>query len=175
MPRIVSPPAHRTADAAELSAAVDAVRRLMRGLRLAEQRTRTTTGLSAAQLFVLGQLRDADGVSLTELAERTLTDRTSVSAVVERLERDGSVRSERDARDRRRMRVRITAAGRRRLSAAPQPPTVQLIAALRRLKPRQRRGLTSHLVALLDAMGLAAAPASMLFEERGGRSRRPRR
>jgi DNA-binding MarR family transcriptional regulator len=94
--------------------------------------------------------------------------------VVERLERDGSVRSERDGHDRRRMRVRITAAGRRRLSAAPQPPTVQLIAALRRLTPRQRRGLTSNLVVLLDAMGLAAAPASMLFEERGGRSRRAR-
>jgi DNA-binding MarR family transcriptional regulator len=175
MPRIVTPPARPTGETAELSAAVDAVRRLIRGLRLAEQRTRTTTGLSAAQLFVLGQLRDADGVSLTELAERTLTDRTSVSAVVERLERDGSVRSERDARDRRRLLVRITAAGRRRLSAAPQPPTVQLLAALRRLEPRQRRGLTSHLAALLDAMGLAEAPASMLFEERGGRSRRTRR
>src|SRR3954462_12187762 len=71
-----------TADMAELSAAVDAVRRLIRGLRLAEQRTRITSGLSAAQLFVLGELRDADGVSLTELAGRTLTDRTSVSAVV---------------------------------------------------------------------------------------------
>jgi DNA-binding MarR family transcriptional regulator len=162
------------ADTAELSAAVDAVRRLIRGLRLAEQRTRTTTGLSAAQLFVLGQLRDADGVSLTELAERTLTDRTSVSAVVERLERDGSVRSERDPRDRRRTLVRITAAGRRRLSAAPRAPTAQLLAALRRLEPRQRRGLTSHLVALLDAMGLAEAPATMLFEERSGRSRRVR-
>ncbi len=158
----------------ELSAAVDAVRRLIRGLRLAEQRTRTATGLSAAQLFVIGGLRDADGVSLTELAQRTLTDRTSVRAVVERLERDGSVRTERDTRDRRRTLVRITATGRRRLSAAPQPPTAQLLAALRRLEPRQRRGLTSHLVALLDAMGLAEAPATMLFEEDGGRSRRSR-
>lgn len=164
----------RPSDAAELSAAVDAVRRLIRGLRLAEQRTRAATGMSAAQLFVLTQLRDTDGLSLTELAEGTLTDRTSVSAVVERLARDGWVRSERDSRDRRRMIVRITPAGRRRLAAAPQPPTVQLIAALRRLEPHQRRGLTSHLVALLDAMGLADAPATMLFEEHGAGRRRSR-
>jgi MarR family transcriptional regulator, organic hydroperoxide resistance regulator len=164
-----------TADTGELSAAVDAVRRLVRGLRLAEQRTRAATGLSAAQLFVLRQLRDADGASLTELAARTLTDRTSVSAVVERLERHGFVRSARDPADRRRTVVSITAGGRRRLSAAPQPPTVQLLAALRRLEPRRRRGLTTHLVALLDAMGLAEAPATMLFEERGGRSQRSRK
>ena len=93
----------RTSEAAELSAAVDAVRRLIRGLRLAEQRTRTATGMSAAQLFVLAQLRAVDRLSLTELAEGTLTDRTSVSAVVGRLERDGWVRSERDSSDRRRM------------------------------------------------------------------------
>jgi len=160
--------------AAELSAAVDAVRRLIRGLRLAEQRTRAATGMSAAQLFVLAQLRDTGDLSLTELADRTLTDRTSASAVVERLVRDGWVRSERDARDRRRTVVRITSTGRRRLATAPEPPTVQLIAALRRLEPAQRRGLTRHLVALLRAMGLADAPATMLFEERGSRPRRTR-
>ena len=164
----------RTSEAAELSAAVDAVRRLIRGLRLAEQRTRTATGMSAAQLFVLAQLRAVDRLSLTELAEGTLTDRTSVSAVVGRLERDGWVRSERDSSDRRRMVVSITAAGRRRLATAPQPPTVQLIAALRRLAPRERRGLTRHLVALLGAMGLADAPATMLFEERDAGRRRAR-
>ena len=163
-----------TSDAGELSEAVDAVRRLIRGLRLAEQRTRAETGMSAAQLFVLAQLRDADGLSLTELAEGTLTDRTSVSAVVERLVRDGWVRSERDARDRRRMIVRLTPAGRRRLATAPQPPTVQLIAALRRLDPGARRGLTSHLVTLLDAMGLAEEPATMLFEEHVASRRRTR-
>jgi DNA-binding MarR family transcriptional regulator len=160
--------------AAELSAAVDAVRRLIRGLRLAEQRTRAATGMSAAQLFALAQLRDTEGLSLTELAERTLTDRTSVRAIVERLARSGWVRSERDASDRRRTVVRITAAGRRRLATAPEPPTVQLIAALRRLGSRQRRGLTSHLVALLGAMGLADAPATMLFEETGAGRRRSR-
>jgi DNA-binding MarR family transcriptional regulator len=153
----------RTTDA-DLTRAVDAVRRLIRGLRLAEQRTRSATGLSAAQLFVLGGLRETSGVSLSELAERTLTDRTSVSAVVERLESDGAVRTERDPDDRRRTLVHITAAGRRRLSTAPAPPTVQLLSALRRLTPRQFRQLSSSLGALLDAMGLRDEPATMLFE-----------
>jgi DNA-binding MarR family transcriptional regulator len=180
-PRSTRPPRNGTATPVperatptELAGAVDAVRRLIRGLRLAEHRTRAATGLSAAQLFVLGQLRDTEAASLTELADRTLTDRSSVSAVVERLERDGFARTERDPQDRRRLAVRITAAGSRRLASAPQPPTVRLVGALRRLRPRDVRALTTHLVALLEAMGLADEPATMLFEEDGGRTRRSR-
>jgi DNA-binding MarR family transcriptional regulator len=158
----------------ELAGAVDAVRRLIRGLRLAEHRTRAATGLSAAQLFVLGQLRNTEAASLTELAERTLTDRSSVTAVVERLERGGFVRTERDPGDRRRLVVRITASGGRRLASAPEPPTVRLVSALRRLRSRDVRALTTHLAALLEAMGLADEPATMLFEDDGGRTRRSR-
>jgi DNA-binding MarR family transcriptional regulator len=170
--RTARPP--RTTDS-DLTGAVDAVRRLIRGLRLAEQRTRSATGLSAAQLFVLGGLRETSGVSLSELAEHTLTDRTSVSAVVERLESDGAVRTERDPDDRRRTLVHITAAGRRRLATAPAPPTVQLLAALRRLSPRQLGSLTSSLGALLDAMGLHDEPATMLFESAADARRNVRR
>jgi len=169
-----SPALRERSTPTELAGAVDAVRRLVRGLRLAEHRTRAATGLSAAQLFVLGQLRDTEAASLTELAARTLTDRSSVTAVVERLARDGFARTERDSRDRRRLVVRITGAGARRLASAPQPPTVRLVTALRRLPAREVRALTAHLVALLGAMGLADEPATMLFEDDGGRTRRSR-
>jgi MarR family transcriptional regulator, organic hydroperoxide resistance regulator len=161
------------ADSARLAAAVDGVRRLIRGLRLAEHRTRSATGLSAAQLFVLDALRDTPTASLRELATRTFTDRTSVRAVAARLASDGAVRIERDASDRRRQLVRITSAGRRLLAAAPAPPTVQLLTALRRLTPRQLRLFSSSLGALLDAMGLGDEPAAMLFErDAAPRSRR---
>lgn len=147
------------------------MRRLVRGLRLAEQRTRSATGLSAAQLFVLGALRDAPGASLSELAERTFTDRTSVRAVVDRLASHGAVRTARDPGDRRRTLVHMTAAGRRRLDRAPDPPTVQLLTALRRLTPERLRGVTASLGTLIEAMDLRDEPATMLFE-RGAAPRR---
>lgn len=155
-------PAARTGDTA---LAVDGVRRLVRGLRLAEQRTRLQAGLSAAQLFVLTELAHAPSASLGELAERTMTDRSSVTAVVERLEEAGLVATRRSDDDRRRVVVRLTATGRRRLAAAPPPPTALLVAALERLSPAQLHGLTVHLGALVAAMGLADEPATMLFEE----------
>jgi DNA-binding MarR family transcriptional regulator len=152
--------------AATTGRAVDSIRRIVRGLRLAEQRTRAEAGLSAAQLFVLGQLAESSAASLSELAERTMTDRSSVAAIVERLEESGLVTSERSSEDRRRVLVRITASGRRRLDAAPEPPTALLLGGLERLSRTELMTLTESLERLVDAMGLADEPASMLFEER---------
>ena len=156
-------PSSRRADTVR---AVDSVRRIVRGLRLAEQRTRAEAGLSAAQLFVLGALAESAASSLSELATRTLTDRTSVAAVVDRLVETGRVASERASDDRRRVLVRITAAGRRTLDAAPEPPTSLLLAALARLPRAELAALSAGLEQLVDAMGLAGEPAGMLFEER---------
>ena len=152
----------------EVTHAVDSVRRIVRGLRLAEQRTRAEAGLSAAQLFVLGELAESAAASLGELAERTMTDRSSVAAVVERLEEAGLVTSQRAVHDRRRVLVRLTSAGRRRLASVAPAPTVLLVRALERLTPAQLSGLTTQLGALVEAMGLAGEPATMLFEEPGG-------
>ena len=150
--------------------AVDCVRRLVRGLRLAEQRTRMEAGLSAAQLFVLAELARSSAASLGDLADRTMTDRTSVAAVVERLEAAGLVDTRRADDDRRRVHVRLTSAGRRRVASSAPAPTVLLVRALESLPPAELAGLTGHLVTLLEAMGLAEEPATMLFEEPGGRS-----
>jgi DNA-binding MarR family transcriptional regulator len=153
----------------DVTGAVDAVRRLVRGLRLAEQRTRAEAGLSAAQLFVLAELADSAATSLGDLAERTMTDRSSVAAVVERLEEAGLVVSQRAENDRRRLLVRLTAAGRRRLASTAPAPTVLLVHALEKLPPAELAGLTRHLGALVSAMGLDEGPATMLFEDGGGR------
>jgi MarR family transcriptional regulator, organic hydroperoxide resistance regulator len=148
--------------------ALTSIRRLVRVLRLASQRTQSTAGISAAQLFVLQQLRDDERLSLRDLAERTLTDRSSVAAVVERLQEHGLVGREVDPADRRRAAVRITAPGRRVLSRAADAPTTTLLSALGALPPRQLADLALSLRRLIAALGASADPAPMLFAEDAG-------
>ena len=93
----------------DAAAVLEAVRRLVRFLRLAEADAQAATGLSAAQLFILRQLADQPASSLAELAERTLTDPSSVSSVVDRLVRRGLVRRHRPRSDARRVELRLTA------------------------------------------------------------------
>ena len=157
----------RQARAADASVAqvVAGIRRLDRGLRLAARTVERDTGLSAAQLFVLQHLDDAEPLSLNELATRTFTDRSSVSVVVDRLVDAGLVSRTTDPDDRRRARIRITAKGRRVLARAPAAPTDLLLAALRQLPASVVRPLGSSLARLNAALGFTQE--EMLFEGGG--------
>ncbi|HET7452726.1 MAG TPA: MarR family transcriptional regulator, partial [Thermoanaerobaculia bacterium] len=105
--------------AAGVRPVLDGVRRLVQGLRLSAERARKRAGVSGAQLFVLQKLAEADAQSVNDLASRTATDQSSVSAVVHRLSDAGLVDRHPDARDRRRVRLTLTARGRALLRRFP--------------------------------------------------------
>ena len=150
---------------ADIASAVDALRRIVRTLRLAATGVEKTTGLSPAQLFVLQRAAEAPGSSLTELADQTLTDRTSVAAIVERLATRGLVERTRSTADRRRVDVVATSGGVALLGNAPHAPTVTLIDALRSVDDGDLRSISEGLQRLEQAMGLANEPAGLFFED----------
>jgi DNA-binding MarR family transcriptional regulator len=150
--------------------AVASIRRIVRVLRLASQKTQAAAGISAAQLFVLRSLEDGDDASLSEIAARTLTDRSSVAAVVDRLVDAGLVSRAAAVADRRRAAIAITRAGRSVLKRAPEPPTALLVAGLDALTDRQLASLARGLALLTHAMGLGEAPAGMFFDDSAGGS-----
>lgn len=166
-------------DEAAMALALAGVRRLDRGLRLAARQVERETGLSAAQLFVLEQLRETPAMSLNELARRTYTDRSSVSAVVDRLVAARLVSRATDPTDLRRAELRITPRGSRVLERAPAAPTVLLLRGLARLPRARRHALGRVLAELNEALGFDTA--GLLFEHgiagvgRTARRRQPRR
>jgi DNA-binding MarR family transcriptional regulator len=146
-------------------ASVDSLRRILRALRIAARETLATAGVSAAQLFVLNALVDGEAASLSDLAERTMTDRTSVTAVVDRLVQGGLVTKGTSQEDRRRASIRITPKGRTVLRGAPRPPTALLVEALERVAPADLKRLERGLHALTQTMAIDGEPAEMLFED----------
>lgn len=168
-------PTHRTPSArtrsprrteSDVAAAVNAFRRVLREIRVMARKGELSTGLSPAQNFVLSVLLGSPGASVNELAEATLTDRSSVAAVVDRLVEQGYVVREQSPDDRRRASVSITATGRRAMrQASSPPPTVALIQAIRSLARDDQRSLATGLTALARAMGVNQDPAGMLFED----------
>ncbi|HEV7992853.1 MAG TPA: MarR family transcriptional regulator [Gemmatimonadaceae bacterium] len=152
-------------DREAVAASVDSIRRVLRALRIAARDTLATTGVSAAQLFVLSALVDGEEASLSDLAQRTMTDRTSVTAVVDRLVQGGLVIKGTSEEDRRRASIRITPKGRTVLRGAPRPPTALLVEALERVEPAELKRLERGLRALTRAMGVDGEPAEMLFED----------
>ena len=163
MPRRRRHPTLRGRDAS-LSLVLACIRRLDRGLRLAAREVERDTGLSAAQLFALEHLDDRQPLSLNELAQRTFTDRSSVSVVVDRLVDAGYVSRATDPRDRRRAQLRLTARGRRLLQGAPTAPTDLLLDGMRQLPAPTIRSLGKSLALLNEKLGFTES--DMLFESR---------
>jgi MarR family transcriptional regulator, organic hydroperoxide resistance regulator len=163
----------------DVTATLHGLRRVVRALRLAAARTEEATGLSPAQLFVLQAVHTEPGCSLSEIAARTMTDRTSVAAVVGRLAERGLVERRRAESDRRRVEILPTPRARSTLGRAPHAPTHTLLEAMQELSDRDLRHLSIGLGRLVRAMGVADEPAGMLFEdlpEPGTpKRRRPRR
>lgn len=136
-----------------------------------DRRVLRAFNLSPSQFAVLLLLDSEEGWRLTDLSERLLVDKSTITRIVDRLEGAGLVRREADADDRRVQRVVLTAQGRemrdqaraahersieRRMAALDAGEQRQLLALLTRL----RDGLRADLVTTAD-------PAPAAPTERG--------
>ena len=101
------------------SALLDAIR-----LRIWDRENLTVT-----QLRLLGHLRDQEGLSNAELADRLYVTRPSVSALLERLERGGFIRREVSPNDRRGINIWLEPRG-REASESLREETREYVAAL---------------------------------------------
>ncbi|HYW02422.1 MAG TPA: MarR family transcriptional regulator [Gammaproteobacteria bacterium] len=68
-------------------------------------------GLSPAEFDVLSTLGNTEGMTFKELGRRTLIYKTTLTGVIDRLERQGLVRRRPSTRDRRSMIAELTAEG----------------------------------------------------------------
>ena len=148
-----------------------ALRRIVRFLRLADRDAEQACGLSAAQLFVLTTLAGAPGLSLAELAARTLTDPSSVSTVVAKLVDGGFVSKRPGKTDRRRAELRLTASGARIARTAPRMPQARIIAAIQAMPEAKRASLARAFEAFAGAIGANEVAPRMLFEDEPRRRR----
>jgi DNA-binding MarR family transcriptional regulator len=149
----------------EAEDALNALRRIIRFLRVADRESEAMHGLSAAQLFVLHSLADSPARSVADLAQRTLTDQSSVSIVVSRLESRKLLKRTPSREDRRRVEIELTAAGRKVLAHGPRAPQPGMIAAIDAMPPAKRKRLVEALEALVQAIGAQEVEPLMLFED----------
>jgi len=144
---------------------MNAVRSIVRALRINTRAIESQMGMSLAQLFVLQQLAERSANSLNELAERTATHQSSVSVVVRRLVEGGFVSRTTSALDRRRLEIEVTPKGRHLLAGAPTTVQTQLVEALRSLGDQDQATLAALLEEWLRTAKIDIATPPMLGEE----------
>lgn len=136
--------------ASDATAVMNALRRIVRMIRLAES---STHDLSAAQRYVLHSLAAAPASSVAELAGRTLTDQSSVSTVVAKLVAKQLVVRTPSTIDRRRAELRLTAAGTKVVKHSSVLPQTLIIDAVAAMPAKPRGELVEALERLVAAIG----------------------
>jgi DNA-binding MarR family transcriptional regulator len=136
---------------------LDALRSIVRELRIASREAEQRVGIHGAQLHALRQLADSPTMSLTELADRTHTDISSVSVVVSRLVEQGLVTRKSADDDRRRLSLTLTARGRGLIRRAPETGASRLLRAAAHLSDREVHTLAGTLTKLVDGMAQESA------------------
>jgi DNA-binding MarR family transcriptional regulator len=149
----------------DVERALNAVRRMVRGLRSAAENVERDLRISAAQLFVLSELAQLPNQSVKDLAALTMTTHSTVSQVVSQLISKGLVTRSVDTTDARRGVLRVTRPGTNLLRRAPRAIQEDLIDGFGELRLAERRALANGLEKWLAASGLSAGPSGMLFEK----------
>lgn len=148
----------------DVSRAVNALRRMVRGLRSAAESVERELSVSAAQLFVLRELASTPDQSVKDLAIVTMTTHSTVSQVVGQLISKKLVTRTTDELDGRRSVLRLTRQGAALLRKAPRAVQEDLVDGFALLNASQRRGLAIGLEKWLAASGLSGARPAMLFD-----------
>lgn len=146
---------------------MNAVRSIVRALRINTRAVELDLGISLAQLFVLQQLAERPAFSLNDLADRTATHQSSVSVVVRRLVERGYVTRVSSTTDKRRIEIALTPAGRTLVDTAPATISTRLTRSMRGMPAGDQQKLAELLELWLSGSGIDFTMPPMLGEEEG--------
>ena len=131
---------------------MDGIRRFVRMLRIADHAGQSKHGLSSAQHVVLRELAKGPALSISEIADRTRTDQSSVSVVVGRLVEAGYVVRRRNPEDARRRELTLTEQGIAITKQWPGPVEEQIADLIGRLPAMERFAFVSVLAHISDVV-----------------------
>ena len=140
------------------------LRRLVQAIRIASLDSEKKIGLSAAQLLIMQRLREEEFLSVNELAKRTMTHQSSVSVIMQKLEKKRLVKRNTSAEDGRKYQFSLTQKGNLLIKKAPPPIHDTLINALEKLDVKTRSKFAEGFSAFLKIAEISStSPIFFVF------------
>lgn len=133
---------------ADVDAIAEAIIYLYTESRRLTKRMAAEIGLTGPQLTVVKLLDSLGDMSLSELSERIRAQNSTVTGIIDRMEREGQVVRSRSTADRRVVHIQLTAKGRELASRVPVEPIQIFREALEGLGPSDSRELLRILTKL---------------------------
>ena len=138
-----------------------ALRKIIQSIDLNSKSLIKRVGLTGPQLVILQEIGHSDESSVGEIAKAISLSQGTVTGILERMEKRALVARRRSESDKRRVMVRITAAGRKVLETAPPLMQESFVEQFNHLQDWEQAMILSslqRLVSIMDAKSLTAAP-----------------
>ncbi len=140
-----------------ISEVMQSLRRIFKAIQDYSHEVSNKFGITGPQLWALKTISQSESLSLSELSKRMYLHPSTITGVVDRLEKKGFVVRIRDKKDRRVISVRLTSKGRQLSKGTPNPIQGKMIYGLRKLKAEELNSIynsASKLVKIMEAQNV---------------------
>jgi DNA-binding MarR family transcriptional regulator len=146
---------------------LQSLRRIIRAVELYSRRLKAEHDLTAPQLVCLLTVAEGGDTTASRLSARMHVSPSTVVGILDRLEARDLIARERDATDRRVVRVSVTSKGRRLARGAPSPLQDNLAQALAQLPDGEQATIADSLRRIVDLMEARELDASPILKTGG--------
>jgi len=158
MPRQVTP------DIA-ISEIMQSLRRIFKAIQDYSHKVSEEFGITGPQLWALKTISQNESLSLSDLGKRMYLHPSTITGVIDRLEKKRYVARIRDQVDRRVIYVQLTAEGKRLAKRAPNPAQGKMIYGLKNLKRRELNLVYDSVQKLVKIMEAQNVKVTFFFDQ----------
>lgn len=148
-----------------ISEIMQSLRRVFKAIQNYSHEVSSKFGITGPQLWVLKTIYQNGNLSLSELSKRMYLHPSTVSGVVDRLEKKGYVLRDRDREDRRVIKVQLTVKGKRLVHKAPNPVQGRMIYGLRKLEKVKLNLIYNSVQKLVEIMEAQHVKVNFFFDK----------
>ncbi len=141
------------------------LRRIIKSLQDYSQEVSSHFGITGPQLWVLKTICENGSLSLGELSKRMYLNPSTITGVVDRLEKKRYALRNRSEKDRRVVKVQLTPKGNRLAKRAPKPIQGKMIYGLRKLKENELFLIYKSAEKLVEIMEARDVKVTFLFDQ----------
>jgi DNA-binding MarR family transcriptional regulator len=156
---------HQITREVAISEIMQSLRRIIKSLQDYSQTVFSHFGITGPQLWALKTIYQMGSLSLGELSKGMYLHPSTISGVVDRLEKKGYVVRDRTEKDRRVVKVRLTPKGKILVRKAPNPVQGKMIYGLRKLKKEELNLIHESVQELVEIMEAQNLKVTFFFEE----------
>lgn len=148
-----------------ISEIMQSLRRIFKAIQNYSHEVSNKFGTTGPQLWALKTVSQNGNLSLGELSKKMYLHPSTITGVVDRLEKKGYVLRDRGQEDRRVVNVQLTPKGKRLVRRVPNPIQGKMIYGLRKLKRGELNSLYDSIRKLVEIMEVQNVKVTFFFDQ----------